>query len=155
MKKWGHFFAHLLFWTISMARFCFKKGLEMPKKGQTWCFQPPFTLRKHTKTSKDKHERNWRYKKMWSFFRSVTSWFAILGHFWGPCLLQKRPKNAQKRANLVFPTPFYPNKTYYEAGRQIRAKSEIWKNEVIFSLCYELICYFGPFLGPIFASKLA
>ena len=65
--------ADLLFWAISEAHFCFQKGLEMPKKGQTWCFQPPFTLRKHTKKSKGKHERNRRYNKTRSFFRSVTS----------------------------------------------------------------------------------
>ena len=69
--------AELLFWAISGARFCFKKGLKMPKKGQTWCFQPPFTLRKHTKKSNDKYERNPRYEKMRSFFCSVTSWFTI------------------------------------------------------------------------------
>ena len=70
--------------------------------------------------------------KKWGHFFAVSSWFAMLGHFWGPFLLPKRPKNAQKRANLVFPATVYPNKTHYEVERQTQAKSEISKNEVIF-----------------------
>ena len=82
-KKWGHFFAHLLFWTIFMARFCFQKGLKMPKKGQTWCFQPPFTLTKCTMKPDDKYEWNRRYEKMRSYLCSVRSWLSCLwACFW-------------------------------------------------------------------------
>ena len=87
MKKWGHFFAllraDLLFWAICGARFFSQKGLKMPKKGQTWCFQPPFTLTKCTMKPDDKYERNRRYEKMRSFFCSVRSWFSCLwACFW-------------------------------------------------------------------------
>ena len=87
MKKWDHFFAllraELLFWAISGARFCFQKGLKMPKNGQTWCFQPPFTRTKCTMKPDDKYERNRRYGQMRSCFCSVRSWFSCLwACFW-------------------------------------------------------------------------
>ena len=84
MKKLGHFFAHMLFWTISGARFCFKKGLKMPKKGQTWCFQPPFTLTKCTMKPDDKYERNPRYEKCDHFFALLRADLAVCGPVCGP-----------------------------------------------------------------------
>ena len=97
-EKWGHFFAllrgDLLFWAISGAHFCFQKGLEMPKKGQLWCFQPPFTPTKGTIKSKDKYERNRRCEKVRSFFCSVKSCF---GPFLGPIFAPKRPKKCPKK----------------------------------------------------------
>ena len=48
-------------------------------------------------------------KKKIALLRADLLFWAISG---GPLLLPKRPKNAQKRANLVFPTTFYHKKTY-------------------------------------------
>ena len=104
------FFAHSLFWTIYMARFCFTKGLKMPNKGQTWCFQPPFTLRKHTKKSNDKYERNWRCEKLRSFFallRADLLFWAISGaHFCS----QKGLKMPKKGQTWCFQPPFTQTK---------------------------------------------
>ena len=55
-----------------------------PKKGQTWCFQPLFTQRKHTKKSKNKHERNRRYEKLGHFFALLGADLAVSGPVSGP-----------------------------------------------------------------------
>ena len=87
-EKWGHFFAllraDLLFWALSRALFCFQKGRKMPKKGQFWCFQPPFTLTKCTMKPDDKYERNRRYENMRSFFALLRADLAVCGPVSGP-----------------------------------------------------------------------
>ena len=106
MKKWGHFFAllraDLLFWAISGAHFCFQKGLEMPKKGPTWCFQPRFTLTKCTLKPDDKYERNWRYQKMRSFF------FALLRADLAVCGPVSRPIFSMFSPNMMQISLFDP-----------------------------------------------
>ena len=76
--------AGLLLWAISGARFCFQEGLKMPKKRQTLCSQPPFTLTTRTTKSNEKYERNRRYEKMRSFFALLGADLAVCEPVSGP-----------------------------------------------------------------------
>ena len=104
--------ADLLFWAISGAHFCFKKGLKMPKKRQTWCFQPPFTLTKCTMKPDDKYERNRRYEKWGHFFALLRADLAVCGPVSGPVFSIFSPDMTNKMlfgpaAAKSSPLPFF------------------------------------------------
>ena len=139
MKKWGHFFCSFAILDHFYGPFLLQKRPKMPKKGQTWCFQPPFTLTKCTMKPDDKYERSRRYEKMRSFFCSVRSWlFSCLWACFWTCFFDFSPGfnaniivwpcKCKKLNDAVLLTPFSAS------------ESHIWPRKVHF---WAILAVFG------------
>ena len=124
----------------------------MPKKSQTWCFQPPFTLRKQTKKSKDKYERNRRYEKMRSFFLLCYELNCYFGPFLGPVFASKKClKMPKKGQTWCFQPPFTLTKCTMKPDDKYERNWRYEKMRLFFALLRADLAVSGPVSGPVFS----